>query len=202
VPVPVRSQALLQLSVHRLSLAAPIKVAVVGLAVAVTAASAQFTLPFPLTAVPFTLTPMAVLLTGAALGARLGALSQALYVLAGVLGFAVFAPSVTLPPGGLRLLGPTGGYLLAYPLAAFVTGLLAERGWDRRYVTSAAAMLAGLAVIYAGGVSWLAIAYTQSIAAALAAGVVQFAVLDVLKIAAAAMILPSVWRLVGRAGQR
>lgn len=167
-----------------------------GLAVAVTAASAQFTLPVPFSMVPFTLTPMAVLLTGAALGSRLGALSQVLYVLAGALGLAVFAPSATLAPGALRLVGPTGGYLLAYPLAAFVTGYLAERGWDRRYLSSAAAMLVGLAVIYLGGVSWLAAAYTSSLTTAWTLGAAQFLVLDVMKVVAAAMILPSTWRLV------
>ena len=67
----------------------------------------------------------------------------------------MFAPSATLPPGALRLLGPTGGYLLAYPVAAFVTGWLAERGWDRRYLTSFVAMLAGLASSTSAGVSWL-----------------------------------------------
>ncbi len=102
-------------------------------------------MPLPFTAVPFVLTPMVVLLAGAALGSRLGALSQMLYLAAGAAGLPVFAPSVTLPPGALRLLGPTGGYLLAYPVAAFVTGWLAERGWDRRYLSSAAAMLLGLA---------------------------------------------------------
>lgn len=168
------------------------------LAVAVTALSAQFTLPAPFTAVPFVLTPMAVILTGAALGSRLGALSQALYVVIGAMGFAVFAPSATLPQGFLRLLGPTGGYLLSYPLAAFVTGYLAERGWDRRYVSSGAAMLIGLAVIYIGGVSWLTVAFTGSVRAAFMAGVAQFVVLDVMKVVAAAMILPAAWRLVGR----
>nr|HMS72140.1 biotin transporter BioY [Baekduia sp.] len=95
-----------------------------------------------------------------ALGSRLGALSQAAYVLAGAMGLAVFAPSATLPPGLLRLAGPTGGYLLAYPLAAFVAGYLAERGWGRNYVSAVGAMLAGLAVICIGGVSWLAIGFT------------------------------------------
>lgn len=169
-----------------------------ALAVAVTAASAQFTLALPFTVVPFTLTPMAVILTGAALGSRLGALSQALYVLAGAAGLAVFAPSGTLPPGMLRLLGPTGGYLLAYPLAAFVTGRLAERGWDRRYLTSVAAMLAGIAVIYLGGMSWLIASYTHSVSAAFTLGVAQFVVLDVMKAVAAAMILPLTWRVIGR----
>ncbi len=108
------------------------------LAVALTALSAQFTLPFPGTAVPLVLTPLAVMLTGAVLGSRLGFLTQALYLAAGIAGLPVFAPSVTLPPGALRLIGPTAGYLLAYPVAAFVTGWLAERGWDRRYLTSLA----------------------------------------------------------------
>ena len=152
----------------------------------------------PFTAVPFTLTPIAVLLSGAVLGSRLGALSQALYVLAGALGLAVFSPSLTLPPGSLRLLGPTGGYLMAYPLAAFATGWLSEHGWDRRYLTSFAAMLAGLGVIYLGGVSWLAATFLPSAGAAIAAGLAPFLVLDVLKVAAAAMILPQAWRLLGR----
>ena len=152
----------------------------------------------PFTAVPFTLTPIAVLLSGAVLGSRLGALSQVIYVLTGALGVGVFSPSVTLPPGAARLLGPTGGYLMAYPLAAFLTGWLAEHGWDRRYLTSFAAMLVGLGVIYLGGVSWLAAAFLPTPAAAVAAGIAPFLVLDVLKIAAAAMILPQTWRLIGR----
>ena len=179
-------------------MATPIRVAVVALAVALTAAAAQFTMPLPFTAVPFTLTPMAVLLVGAALGSRFGALSQVLYLVAGALGLAVFSPSVILPPGLLRLIGPTGGYLMAYPVAAFVTGLLAERGWDRRYWTSLAAMLVGLAIIYVGGVSWLAAAYQPSLMAAAAAGLVPFLWLDLLKVIAAAWVLPQTWRLVGR----
>lgn len=183
-------------------MATPARVAAVGLAVAVTATSAQFTLALPMTAVPFTLTPMAVLLTGAVLGSRLGALSQVLYVLLGALGLAVFTPSATLPPGILRLVGPTGGYLLAYPLVAFVTGWLCERGWDRRYLSSACAMLAGLAVLYLGGVAWLAIAYTPTFGMAVVLGAAQFVLLDILKIAAAAMILPYAWTLLDRSSVR
>ena len=169
-----------------------------ALGVGVTALSAQFTLPMPFTPVPFTFGPMAVLLVGATLGSRLGALSQVLYVAAGALGLSMFAPSATLPNGFLRLVGPTGGYLLAYPLAAFVTGLLAELGWDRRYVTSVLAMLAGLAVIYAGGVSWLAVAYTHSLPAAVSAGVTAFIVADVAKVIVAALALPAAWHFAGR----
>ena len=180
-------------------MAAPLRAATVLLAVALTAVAAQFTTVVPFTAVPFTFTPVAVLVAGAALGSRLGAVSQILYVVGGAAGLAVFAPSATLLPGWLRLAGPTGGYLLAYPLAAFVTGWLSERGWDRRYWTSFVALSAGLGVIYAGGVAWLALAHLGSLTAAVAAGLVPFVLLDLLKLAAAALILPRAWRLVGRA---
>src|SRR6187200_410656 len=120
-----------------------------------TIVAAQVSVPLPFTAVPFTFQPMIVLLGGLALGSRLGTTSQVLYLAAGIVGLPVFAASATLPPGALRLLGPTGGYLMAYPFAAFVVGYLAERGFDRRYLTSVLAMLAGLAVVYGCGVVWL-----------------------------------------------
>jgi biotin transport system substrate-specific component len=175
-----------------------IRAAAVALAVAVTAIAAQVTVPLRFTPVPFVLTPLAVLLCGAALGSRLGCLAQMLYLAAGIAGAPVFAPSAQLPPGALRLLGPTAGYLWAYPIAAFVTGYLAERGWDRRYWTSVAAMLIGLAVIFAGGVAWLSAVFTHSLAGAFTQGLRWFVALDVLKTLAAAMILPQAWRLAGR----
>src|SRR4029453_18234988 len=122
---------------------------------ALTAAAAQVSFSIPLTQVPFTLTPMVVLMSGFALGPRLGLLSQLLYLAAGMLGAPVFAVSATLPMGAARLIGPTGGYLMAYPFAALVAGYLARRGFDRRPATSVLAMLAGLIVIYACGVLWL-----------------------------------------------
>jgi len=133
------------------------------------------------------------MLVGAALGSRLGAASQVAYLAAGIAGLQVFAPSVVLPPGAARLLGPTGGYLLAYPLAAFVVGRLAERGWDRAFLSSVAAMLSGLAVIYAGGLAWM-VAYTGSFQAAVAQGVVPFVLADVAKAVMAALMLPQAWR--------
>ena len=78
-----------------------------------------------------------------------------LYLALGVAGLPVFAASPMLPQGAARLLGPTGGYLMAYPFAAFVAGWLAERGFDRRYLTAVLAMACGLAVVFAGGVLWL-----------------------------------------------
>src|SRR5688572_23508212 len=123
---------------------------------ALTALGAQVSVPLPFTPVPFTLQPMIVLLGGAALGARLGATAQALYLLIGLAGLPVFAASPVLPQGAARLIGPTAGFLVSYPLAAFVAGWLAERRFDRKYLTSLVAMAAGLAVIFAGGLSWLA----------------------------------------------
>jgi biotin transport system substrate-specific component len=100
----------------------------------------------------------------------------------------------------LRLLGPTGGYLMSYPLAAFVAGALARRGFDRRYLTSIAAMALGLVVIYTGGTLWLAYAAVGrtaiGFASAFAAGVAPFVIADIVKLAAAAGIVPGLWRLI------
>ena len=176
---------------------------------ALTAAAAQISVPLPFTDVPFTFQPMVVLLGGLALGPRLALGSQVLYLMAGIAGLPVFAASATLPPGALRLLGPTGGYLMSYPLAAFLAGSLAERGFDRRYVTSVLVMLAGLLVIYACGAVWLgffarggAQGTPLGLQAALVAGVYPFIAADLLKLLAAAGILPGLWRVVGRAGTR
>jgi len=198
MPVAVRSQSLVDASISQSSLAPIMRVAFVALAVAVTAAAAQVSVPLPFTPVPLVLTPLAVLVSAAALGSRLGMIAQIAYLAAGIAGAPVFAPSATLPAGALRLFGPTGGYLMAYPVAAFVTGYLAERGWDRRYWSSFVALLLGLAVIFAGGVWWLAITVTHEMAAALTAGLRWFLLLDVLKLLAGAMVLPYAWRLVGR----
>jgi len=169
-----------------------------------TAAAAQISVPLPFTAVPLTLQPMVVLLGGLALGSRLGSASQILYLAAGIVGLPVFAASAVLPPGPLRLLGPTGGYLMAYPLAAFLTGYLAERGFDRRYLTSVVAMLAGLLVIYTAGVTWLGLFATASegptpgMSAAFFVGVYPFIGPDLIKLAFAAGLVPGLWRLLGR----
>ena len=180
-----------------------IRLASVLFVTVLTAAAAQVSIPLPFTPVPLTLQPMIVLLGAAALGSRLGLASQFLYLAAGIAGLPVFAASPALPHGIARLVGPTGGFLLSYPLAAWVTGRLAERGFDRRYLTSVAAMAAGLAIIYAGGVSTLALQFAPAmgrgaLVAALAAGCYPFVAADLVKLLFAASILPGVWKVVGR----
>jgi biotin transport system substrate-specific component len=170
-----------------------VRVGAVLFATALTAAAAQVSVTMPWTAVPFTMQPVAVLLAGAVLGARLGAASQALYLLLGITGGAMFAWSPVLAPGVARLFGPTGGFLMAYPLAAFVTGRLSDRGWTRNYPGAAASMIAGMAVIYTGGASWLALLAGPS--SALALGV--FAATDLVKVAVAAAALPVASRVFG-----
>ena len=130
------------------AIARGIQIASVLFITALTAAAAQISVPLPFTQVPFTFQPMVVLARRprARVAARRSR-ARCSISLAGIAGLPVFAASATLPPGALRLLGPTGGYLMAYPVAAFVAGYLAERGFDRRYITSVLAMLAGLAII-------------------------------------------------------
>lgn len=162
-----------------------------------TAIAAQVSIPLPFTPVPFTFQPMVVLVGAAALGSRLGMSSQIVYLALGIAGLPMFAASPTLPQGAARLLGPTGGYLMAYPLAAFVAGWLAERGFDRRYLTAVVAMICGLAVVFAGGLSWLAF-FTRpavGIAAAVRVGFTPFIAADLLKLLAAAAVMPGMWWL-------
>ncbi len=188
---------LLQTVAGERDLRAATRAASVLLLAVMTAAAAQVSVPLPFTPVPFTLQPMVVLLGGAVLGSRLGLAAQVVYLLAGIAGLPVFAASPVLPQGLLRLLGPTGGYLMSYPLAAFVTGLLAERGFDRRYVTSVLAMAAGLLLVFGCGVLWLAFSGRPAIGmvAALEAGFFPFIPADVFKILVAAAVMPALWRL-------
>jgi biotin transport system substrate-specific component len=176
-----------------------IRAASVALFVALTAAAAQVSIPLPFTPVPLTLQPMVVLLGGAVLGPRLGSSAQVLYLLLGIAGLPIFAASPVLPQGALRLMGPTGGYLMSYPFAAFIAGWLAERGLDRRYLTSLVAMACGLAVIFFGGVMWLALFARGGVglAGALRAGVYPFLLLDAFKLLVASTVTPALWRFLG-----
>ena len=179
------------------------KIGAVMFITALTAVAAQVSVPLPFTPVPFTFQPMVVLVGAAALGSRLGVASQILYLAIGIVGLPVFAWSPTLPQGAARLFGPTGGYLMSYPFAAFLTGWLAERGFDRRYLSALVAMMCGLVVVFTGGVSWLIIAGSGlSLSAALAAGFYPFVVADFAKLLVASGVMPALWTITGRARQR
>jgi len=156
-----------------------------------TALMAQVAIPLPFTPVPITGQTLAVLLVGAVLGARRGALSMMAYLAEGLVGLPVFAGGTA---GIGRLLGPTGGYLVGFVFAAYAVGWLAERGWDRRPTTAVPAMVIGNAVIYVFGLPWLA-RFVGS-AYVLSMGLVPFIPGDLLKVFLAAALLPSAWRLV------
>jgi biotin transport system substrate-specific component len=186
-------------SAEATSLSTPLKIAATLFVMVATAAAAQISVPLPFTPVPFTFQPMVVLLGGAVLGPELGMLSQVSYLAAGLAGLPVFAASPDLPQGMGRLLGPTGGYLMAYPFAAFATGFLARRAFDRRYLTSVVAMAIGLSIVFAGGITWLTLfapgADARSLQAALAVGFYPFVIADVVKICLAATVMPAAWRI-------
>jgi biotin transport system substrate-specific component len=170
------------------------KVALVVAFSVLLALSARVAVPIPFSPIPVTMQTFVVLLAGALLGSRMGALTLAAYVLEGAAGLPVFS----FGRGGAwyLLLTPACGYLLSYPLAAFATGWLAERGWDRRYLSAAAAMLVGSAIILCGG--WLGFMRFQPAAQAFALGVAPFIPGDLLKVALAAAVLPTGWALLGR----
>ena len=157
------------------------------------AACAQFSIqigPVPITGQSF-----AVLLTGALLGSRLGAMAVIAYLIEGALGLPFFAGG----GGGIvRFFGPTGGYLVAFPAAAFITGAFAEHGWDKRYLTAVAAMAIGSAVILLGGLAWFTILTNTPPVAAFKLAVLPFLAGDVIKIALAAAVLPTGWALLRR----
>ncbi|OHB80222.1 MAG: hypothetical protein A2Z25_08480 [Planctomycetes bacterium RBG_16_55_9] len=151
-------------------------------------AKIQFVLPFSL--VPITGQTFAVLMIGALLGARRGSLAVLAYIIEGAMGLPVFA----FGGGFAVLLGPTGGYLIGFIPAAYVTGLFAEKGWDRRIGTTVLAMILGNAVIYTFGLFWLCCLMGVS-ARVLAVGLYPFVIGDLLKIALAAGLLPLGWKL-------
>lgn len=160
---------------------------------AIIALAAQIAIPMPFTPVPLTMSPLAVLIIGVALGSRRGAAAAILYLLEGLSGLPVGAHG---HGGPLWLIGPTAGYLYAYPLAAYVAGWFSERGWANSIPRAFCAMLAALAIIYAGGWSWLAI--LSGPRAAFAMAIVPFVIADIVKIGVGAAILPYLQRLVAR----
>lgn len=168
-------------------------VLVIGFA-ALTALAAQIRIPLGFTPVPLTGQTFAILLSGAALGWRAGASAQALYVAVGLAGFPVFQGG---EGGWSYATGATAGYLLGFIISAAAVGYLAEQGQDRRVITAVPAMLAGNTVIYLVGVPWLMHVLGTDLTGGLTAGFAPFVVGDLLKIAAAGLLLPAIWRMVG-----
>ena len=161
------------------------------------ALAAQIAIPLPFSPVPITGQTLAVLLVGALLGSRRGACSLLLYLMEGAAGLPVFATGT----GGLtRLLGPTGGYLVGFVAAAYVTGWLAEHQWDREVLSNALAMFLGNVVIYVFGLPWLACFVGAG--RALALGLYPFIAGDLLKLALATVSLPSGWGMLEKLGWR
>ncbi|HEY63954.1 MAG TPA: biotin transporter BioY [Caldilineae bacterium] len=161
----------------------------IALFAALTALTARVTIPLPFTPVPVTLQVLAVLLAGLTLGARAGAASQLAYLTAIAVGLPLSAKGLG---GPAAFLGPTGGYLVAFVPAAYVVGALARPGWR-----TWAAMLAGVAVIYLGGASWLAIWLGGDWGKAWTMGVVPFIAVDLAKALVAAIVVDGARRLVG-----
>jgi biotin transport system substrate-specific component len=154
------------------------------------AACAQFAIhigPIPITGQTF-----AVLLTGALLGSRLGAAAVIAYLIEGAIGLPFFAGGGA---GLVRFVGPTAGYLVAFPAAAFITGAFAEHGWDKHYATAVAAMAIGSVVIFLGGWAWFAVLTNTPPIAAFKLAVAPFLLGDVIKIGLGAAVLPTGWAL-------
>lgn len=154
------------------------------------ALSAQIVIPIG--PVPITGQTFAVLLTGALLGSRMGAMAMIVYLVEGAAGLPFFYGG----HGGLaHLLGPTGGYLVAFPAAAFITGAFAEHGWDRRFFSSVIAMAVGSLVILIAGWAWYAVLMSAAPVAAFKVSVMPHLAGDVIKIFLAAAALPLGWKL-------
>jgi len=150
----------------------------------------------PLIPVPITMQTLVVLVIGVAYGWKLGGATILLYLAEGAVGLPVFAGTWSEGGGFHHLYGPTAGYLVGFAVAAAICGRLAERGWDRSLVKAGAAMVIGNLVIYALGLTWLAIQI--GMADALKYGLLPFLVGDALKILLGACLLPATWRLIGR----
>lgn len=157
--------------------------------------------------VPITLQVLVVMAIGAAFGSSLGFATLLTYLAVGAAGEPVFAGTPEKGIGLAYMVGPTGGYLLGFALAAWVVGWLAERGFDRNVFTMAAAMVIGLLVLYIPGVTWLCspagFAETYGFSGYgwenwYAYGVKTFIWVDAIKVSIAALVFPAIWSLIGR----
>jgi biotin transporter BioY len=189
-----KSETLLEVALAPLDIVRQVGL-VIGFSL-LTALSAQIAIPIG--PVPITGQTFAVLLTGALLGSRMGALAMIVYLVEGAAGLPFLAGGT----GGLaHLVGPAGGYLVAFPAAAYVTGAFSEHDWDRNFFTAALAMLIGSIVIIFCGWGWFALSTRTNALTAFRFTVWPFVPGDLVKIALAAAVLPSGWMLL-RKGQK
>jgi biotin transport system substrate-specific component len=163
------------------------------------AGAAQISIKLPFTPVPITGQTFAVVLVGASLGAVRGTASLMLYLWLGVLGAPIYAHH---DHGWSVITSASGGYIVGFVLAAAVTGILAERNWDKTVSSAIAAMLTGNVIIYLVGLPWLAVVLNTDLEKTLEYGLYPFVPGDVFKLYLAAALLPGAWRLVQRTSDR
>jgi biotin transport system substrate-specific component len=159
------------------------------------ALAAQVRIPLPFTPVPITGQTFGVLLIGASLGAWRGMASLLLYLLLGAFGLPFYAGG---SHGWEVVVGPTGGYLVGFIVAALAVGWMAERGWDRKVPSALGAMLVGTVIIYLFGLPWLSRALHAGVGRTLEAGLYPFVIGDTLKLLLASAALPGAWKLLKR----
>jgi biotin transport system substrate-specific component len=163
--------------------------------VAFISAMAQVSIPVPGSPVPVTGQTLAALLVGTTYGARLGFTTFATYILAGIAGAPIFAPSATSANHGIdRVMGATGGYLIGMLVASLLLGYLADRKADQKFLTSYPALLLGEVIIFGIGLLWLHNSLNLSWSATIAAGFTPFILGEALKIAIVGTSLPLIWR--------
>lgn len=151
--------------------------------------------------VPVTLQMLVVMVIGASYGPRLAAATVGAYLAMGLQGLPVFAGTPEKGIGLAYVMGPTGGYLIGFLIAAYVVGLLARSGWDRSVISMALAMAAGIICVYVPGVVWLSATWGAALGWEnwYAYGVKTFIWVDALKLLVAVIAFPAIWKLVGNA---
>lgn len=162
---------------------------------ALTCIFSVISIPIPVSPVPVSLSLVAIFLAGALLPKNQAAIAQLVYILLGVIGLPVFS-KMQAGPGILA--GPTGGYLIAYPIMAYLIALIIEKTGKRNFPVYVLSMLCGLVVCYTLGTFWLSVEAHLSFEAALAAGVLPFAVLDVVKAILASLLALALYRALSK----
>lgn len=192
---PARTSTLVAILPGTTSLSRSVRNVALALAgSALLALSAKIQVPF--WPVPMTMQTFAVIVLAMAFGARLGAATVALYLLEGAVGLPVFAGTPEKGIGLAYMMGPTGGYLAGFLAAAGLAGWMAERGWDRSFLKATAVNALATAVIFTGGLAWLAVLVGP--AKAVAVGLTPFLAASAFKIALGGAVMPLAWSFARR----